>query len=136
MAYDREKIYSQALEVAGEKSAMFIDDVIAELPCSTSTFYEFFKAESEEMEAIKGKLAVNRVKAKRALRVKWFNNDNATTQMALYKLIATDEERRGLSMQYIQGEIEVDDVTHLTTEERNDRLTKIFADAANRGNIE
>lgn len=136
MAYDKDFIFKEAIKAAENPSAMFIQDVIAELPCATSTFYEFFPSGSEEMETIKHTIWKNQTKAKRALRLDWFKNGNSATQLALYKLIASDDERRSLSMQYIQGEVAIDEVGHLTVEERNNRINKIMQNAANRGNTE
>ncbi len=97
MGYNKDKIYRQALEVAKDKKCFTVTDVYTFLPCSKSTFYEFFPDASEELDAIKEIIEVNRVEIKSAMRNKWFKSDNATLQVALMKLICTDEEAHRLN---------------------------------------
>jgi len=92
MAYDRIKIYEQAQELIKTKKLFFIEDVITLLPISKQTFYEFFKVESNELDNIKELLDKNKIEVKNGLRNKWYNGNNPLTQMALYKLIGTEEE--------------------------------------------
>jgi hypothetical protein len=92
MAYDRIKIYEQAQELIKTKKLFFIEDVITLLPISKQTFYEFFKVESNELDTIKELLDKNKIDIKNGLRNKWYNGNNPLTQMALYKLIGTEEE--------------------------------------------
>ena len=92
MAYDRVKIYEQAQELIKTKKLFFIEDVVTLLPCNKTTFYEFFKIESNELNTIKELLDKNKIEIKNGLRNKWFNGNNPLTQMALYKLIGTEEE--------------------------------------------
>lgn len=101
MAYDKEKIINKAIKAIEENNLFFISDVIAFVPCSTSTFYEYFPADSEESETLKEKLQENKINMKVKLRKKLANGDKAAEILALYKLIATDDERRALSMQHI-----------------------------------
>ena len=104
MAYDRKKIFEQAKEVIGTHKLFFVDDIVAFLPCATSTFYEFFPANSEELEELKGLLNQNRTELKVSMRSKWYKSNAPALQMALMKLIATPEELKKLSMQYIESE--------------------------------
>jgi hypothetical protein len=90
--YNRVKIYEQAQELIKTKKLFFIEDVITLLPISKQTFYEFFKVESNELDTIKELLDKNKIEIKNGLRNKWFNGNNPLTQMALYKLIGTEEE--------------------------------------------
>lgn len=99
MAYDREQLKEQALKAAESEEVFFISDVVAMLPCSESTFYNY---DLQELEFLKKKLQQNRIKAKQKLRAKWLESNNATLQLALYKLLGTNTERRKLSMQEIE----------------------------------
>ena len=92
MAYDRIKIYQQALDLIEKKKLFFIEDVVTLLPCSRSTFWEFFPDKSDELDNIKELLDKNKIEVKNGLRNKWYNGNNPLTQMALYKLIGTEEE--------------------------------------------
>lgn len=98
MAYnDVEKIYAKALSVIKEHSLYFIEDVVAYLPISKPTFYEYFKVDSDEFNEIKEALDNNRVNTKVKMRKKWEESDNATLQIGLMKLISTDEEAHRLN---------------------------------------
>lgn len=92
MAYDRNKIYQQALDLIEKKKLFFIEDVVTLLPCTKSTFYDFFPIDSNELNTIKEGLDKNKIEVKNGLRNKWYNGNNPLTQMALYKLIGTEEE--------------------------------------------
>ena len=92
MAYDRIKIYEQALDLIEKKKLFFIEDVVTLLPCTKSTFYDFFQIDSNELNTIKEGLDKNKIEVKNGLRNKWYNGNNPLTQMALYKLIGTEEE--------------------------------------------
>jgi hypothetical protein len=92
MAYDRTKIYQQALDLIEKKKLFFIEDVVTLLPCRKSTFYDLFPIDSNEMDTIKELLEKNKIEIKNGLRNKWYNGNNPLTQMALYKLIGTEEE--------------------------------------------
>jgi hypothetical protein len=92
MAYDRVKIYEQAQQLIKDKKLFFIEDVVTLLPCNKTTFYEFFQVESNELNTIKELLDKNKIDVKNGLRNKWYNGNNPLTQMALYKLIGTEEE--------------------------------------------
>lgn len=92
MAYDKIKIYEQAKDLIEKKKLFFIEDVITLLPCDKTTFYRFFPTESNEYNTIKEGLDKNKIEVKNGLRNKWYNGSNPLTQMALYKLIGTEEE--------------------------------------------
>ncbi len=101
MEQRKAKIHKQALEVAEQKKCFFIDQLVSFLPISISTFYEYFPAPSEEMEAIKAVLNKNKVEVKSAMYNKWFKSDNPTLQIALMRLICTPEEHQKLNQQYV-----------------------------------
>jgi len=92
MAYDRNKIYQQALDLIEKKKLFFIEDVVCLLPISKPTFYDYFQIDSNELNTIKEVLEKNKIEIKNGLRNKWYNGNNPLTQMALYKLIGTEEE--------------------------------------------
>jgi hypothetical protein len=92
MAYNRVKIYEQAIDLIEKKKLFFIEDVVTLLPISKPTFYEFFEVESNELNTIKEALEKNKIDIKNGLRNKWYMGNNPLTQMALYKLIGTEEE--------------------------------------------
>ena len=101
MAYDKQKIFEQAKEMIVKHKLFFIDDIIAFLPIAKSTFYEWKMEQSDELKAL---LEKNRIELKVSMRSKWYTSNAPALQMALMKLIATPEELRKLSMQFIESE--------------------------------
>ena len=97
MAYDKEKLHKQALEVIEKNRLFFIEDVVAYLPCSKPTLYDLFPIDSNELNTIKDLLETNRTEIKVSMRNKWYKSDNPTLQMGLMKLIGTDEEAHRLN---------------------------------------
>lgn len=106
MAYKKSDLEKQALDAIKKHNLMFVGDVVAYLPCSSSTFYN---KEMEKLESIKEALEENRIKTKNGLRAKWYKSENATVQIALYKLIGTEDEvdRLNGSKQKIEHEGDV-----------------------------
>ena len=102
MAYDRVKIFEQALEVVGKHRLFFVEDVIAMIGISKQTFYDFFPVQSDELDQIKAILLKNKAETKIVLRKKWYDGENPTLSLALYKMICTEEERQMLSMQEVK----------------------------------
>ena len=97
MAYDKDKLLKVALDKAEEKNCFFIEQLISFLPCDKTTFYRLFKLDSNEYNTIKEVLDKNKVVMKTTMYNKWFESDNATLQIGLMKLIATDEEAHRLN---------------------------------------
>jgi len=92
-----ENIHEDALRLAEEKECMFIEHLISYLPISKATFYDYFKKDSNELNAIKEIIDKNKVSKKGKMYKKWFDSENATLQVALMKLISTDEEAHRLN---------------------------------------
>jgi hypothetical protein len=105
MAYDKQKIFEQAKEMIVKHKLFFIEDIVAFLPCDKTTFYSFFKVESNELNELKGLLETNRTELKVSMRSKWYKSNAPALQMALMKLIANEDELRKLSISYIDSEV-------------------------------
>jgi hypothetical protein len=101
MAYDREKILEQAKTAIKENNLFFIEDIVAFIPCTKTTLYEFFPAGSDEMNALKSLLEDNKIRTKSSIRAKLFKSQKAAELLALYRLICTPEEHQKLNQQYI-----------------------------------
>jgi hypothetical protein len=101
MAYDKQKIFEQAKEMIVKHKLFFIDDICAFLPISRATFYDW---EFDKLDELKDLLNQNRTELKVSMRSKWYKSNAPALQMALMKLIATPEELKKLSMQFIESE--------------------------------
>jgi hypothetical protein len=109
MAYDKKKIFEQAKELIEKNKLFFVEDITSLLPISKKTFYEYFPIESNESNTIKEMLDKNRVEVKSAMRSKWYKSDAPALQIALMKIISTDEEAHRLngSRQEIRNDVTV-----------------------------
>ena len=97
MAYDKKKIFNDAIRIAKEKKCFFIEQLVSFLPIAKPTFYDYYPVSSNEMNAIKDVLEANKVEVKTAMYNKWFKSDAPALQIGLMKLIATDEEAHRLN---------------------------------------
>lgn len=104
MAYDKKDIYEKAVIAITKHKLLFIEDVVTFLPCGKTKFYEFFKLESNELNALKDLIEKNKVELKVSMRNKWYRSQSPPLQLALYKLMATPEEAKKLSMTYQETE--------------------------------
>lgn len=104
LRHDKKKTFEIAKELIPKHSLLFVEDIIALLPCCKPKFYEMFPVGSDELNALKDLLETNRVSMKVNMRKKWYKSDNATLQMALMKLIANKEELMRLAVSYNANE--------------------------------
>lgn len=102
MAYDKAKIYQQALSAVEENELFSIEAIVAYIPCVKSTFYELFPIDSDESNTLKELVEQNKINAKQKMKRKWIESDNATLQVAAMKLLGTREERKALSSSYTE----------------------------------
>lgn len=93
-----DKYKAELLDVIKKHKIAFIDHCFAFTSFSRSTAYEHNLDKSDD---IKNAIAQNRVKAKNYMLNKWIASDNATLQLAAYRLCADPEEHQKLNQQYI-----------------------------------
>lgn len=99
MQYNKEDLESIALTALRQHNLFFIGDIIAYMPCSRATFYNY---ELDKLDSIKEAIEKNKIQTKNGLKRKWYDSENATVQIALYKLLATDTELRRLQSNYVE----------------------------------
>ena len=98
MAYKTEDLFNNAIEQIKKHKLFFIEDIICFLPCSKPTFYEHFPNDSNYYKRMFEELERNRTELKVSLRSKWYKSEAPALQLALMKIICTDDERKKLSM--------------------------------------
>lgn len=101
MKYNKARLYDQAETAIKENNLFFVEDIVAFIPCSKPTFYDYFPIGSDEINNLKGLLEENKVATKSAIRKKLFKSEKAAELLALYRLICTKEEHQKLNQQYI-----------------------------------
>jgi hypothetical protein len=100
MKYNKEKLFQQAKEAVLKNNLIFIEEIVSFLPCSKPTFYEYFPLDSNELNELKAIIEDNTINIKSGLRNKWYESDNPTLQIALYRLTSRDDEHRKLNQTY------------------------------------
>jgi len=98
MAYKTQDLFNTATEQIKLNRLIFIEDIIAYLPCSKPTFYEHFPNESDLYKKLVELLDKNKVELKVSMRSKWYKSNSPALQLGLMKLLGTPEELRKLSM--------------------------------------
>ena len=111
MHYNKQELYESAKELVQKHNLIFIEDIVALLPCVKSTFYEYFPADSDETNELKRLINKNKVNLKVGLRRKMYDSDNATDRAMLYKLIGEPEELRRLSNNYNDSDVNGQTIT-------------------------
>ena len=109
MAKSKAKYESEILEVVKKYNIFSISDIFAFYGgCSRETFYH---RKLNKSDSIIKEIEANRVRTKQTLKSKWAKSDNPTLQIALFKTICSDEERRNLSISYQENKVENKDFT-------------------------
>jgi hypothetical protein len=65
---------------------------------------QFYNLELEKSESIKEAINLNKTKAVSYMLNKWIASENATLQISAFKVLCDDEERKKLSMQYLESD--------------------------------
>lgn len=100
MAYNKEQIIEECLRVITKEKLTFFSDLTIYVEPALSTLYEW---ELEKSDVIKNALAKNRLASKKKMRCKWEDSDNATLQIAAYKLIADKDEIEALTVNKVDN---------------------------------
>lgn len=89
---------------------------------------QFYNLGLDKSDTIKDAIAENRSKACGYMVNKWIASDNATLQIAGYRLIATEEERMALNQEYVKIDASIDNKKELTAEEARELLDRLNKD--------
>lgn len=92
MAISIKELEKKALKILEKnRDIYFFTDLAMELGYNRQYLYEVGFS-PDKNDTLKEALENNKKYIKRGLRNKWYKNDNATTQVALYKLLANEDE--------------------------------------------
>lgn len=94
MAYDKNELEKKALAAIEKHKLMFIEHIVAFLPCSKPTFYAL---ELNESNAIKKAVEEMRVSKKTKMLSNWINSETPSLQIAAMKMIAEEHEAHRLN---------------------------------------
>lgn len=130
MPYDTKVLKQKAIEAIKKNKLIFIEDVCAMIGIAKSTYYDHFKEGSDDSNELNTLLNENKISLKVSLRKKWFDSDNATTQLALYKLCSEADELKRLSTSHVDmttngKDINAKKMTDEEIQEEIERLKKV-----------
>lgn len=91
-----QKYESEILAIINEERLFNIISIFAYYKgCTRATFYN---NGLDKLDSIKNALENNKSLTCQSLKQKWYKSENPTLQLALFKTICTEEERKALSM--------------------------------------
>ena len=114
---------AQAITAVKEYNLLFINEIFAYVPYSRAQFYNLQLDKDEE---VRDELNKNKIQTKQALRGRWYKSDNATTQIALYKLIAEEEELRRLTNVNIEATVDSVPLDRKEADEMKKKLHNLY----------
>lgn len=98
MMTEKQKEYeAELLKVIKEKKIAVLCHAFGFTSFCSATAYNH---DIEKLESIKNAINENKARAKTYMLMKWVESDNATLQVAAYRLLSTPEEHRLLNQQY------------------------------------
>lgn len=114
--YKTDELIELTLKAVKKHKLVFITDVVIYLPVSRTTFYNH---NLDKVDSIKEAILDNQVSMKMKLRSKWMESQAPVLQLALMKLISSDDERRALSTSFMETKQkhQVEDMSPFTDEQ-------------------
>lgn len=101
MAYSTEELIEYALKAINDEDCTCIEEVVLYMPICKKTFYN---KELHELPEIKEALEAKKIQLKKKMRRNWRNSDNATLQIADFKLMASDSELEKLTINKVKSD--------------------------------
>jgi len=95
-----EQYETEILPIIEKNNLFFIKDIFAFYSGIKSS--QFYNLGLEKSETLLKALDDNKVKTCQSLKNKWYKSENPTLQLALFKTICSDEERKKLAMNYTE----------------------------------
>ena len=94
MAYDPKELEKKAIKAIKTHKLMFIEHLVAYLPCSKPTFYDL---KLNESNAIKKEIELMRISRKTKMLSNCIDSETPSLQIAAMKLISEDHEAHRLN---------------------------------------
>ena len=104
MVYDKNELIRLALEIIKEEECVTLEEVWLLMAISKQTAYN---QGLDHVDEIKAAVHEQKVKRKRKMRRNWVNSDNATLQIAEFKLCSNDDELDRLNTQRVNANLTV-----------------------------
>lgn len=104
LMYNKEDLIDKCVKVIKENNLTTIEESVSYLPCSRATFYNL---DLDKIDIIRDAIDNEKMNMKQKMKRKWLESDASALQIALMRLICTDDERQKLALNYNQSEIKV-----------------------------
>ncbi len=104
MANKKETYEKEILKVIKNNNLFVIQDIFAFYTGIKSA--QFYNLKLEKSESIKKAIDDNKKKTCQSLKNKWFNSDNPTLQIALFKTISSESDLRKLAQSYVDQNLD------------------------------
>ena len=91
----------QALRVIDDEKITRVTDLVAYLPISRGTFYNW---ELDKLDVFHEKVNEIKISLKNKMKRKWIEGDNPALQIAAFKLIAEDDEVDKVTLTKVKNE--------------------------------
>ncbi len=129
MAYKKEEMIKQSLEAIETNDLVFIEEIMSFVPFSKATFYNH---NLDKLDDITKALGDKKIQIKSRLRKTWAESRSPILQIALYKLLASNEEYQKLIQQKIDHTSKGDSMQPInisvTTAETADQIKKLLGE--------
>ena len=97
MTSKKKRYEEQLLEAIAKHNITFFSHCFAYVPFTATTAYN---NKLDKLDTIKSAIEKNRVQAKNKMIAKWLESDNATLQIAAFRLMSDSDEHRKLNQSY------------------------------------
>jgi hypothetical protein len=102
MGKTKEQHEKEILEIVIKNKVMKINHIFQHY--TDLQHSQFYNLELDKSESIKEAISKNKSKAVSYMLNKWVGSDNATLQISAFKVLCEDEDRKKLSMQFVESE--------------------------------
>lgn len=102
MGKTKEQHEEQILQIVVKNKIMKINHIFQHY--TDLQHSQFYNLELDKSESIKEAITTNKSKAVSYMLNKWVGSDNATLQISAFKVLCEDEDRKKLSMQFVESE--------------------------------
>lgn len=106
---DRERMFKKAVNTIKKNGdILFIEDVRVCLGITRATLYRWWPKGSPEYERIFELIEDNKISMKKNIRKQLGKSTRAPELLSLYRMIATEEERRAINQTYVDVKADVE----------------------------
>jgi hypothetical protein len=104
MALNKQELIDEALAIIPREECVTLEEVWLFMGITRTTAFNY---QLNVVDEIKEAVLQEKIKVKKKLRRKWRDSDNATLQIAEFKLCSDDEELARLNTQKVNADVNV-----------------------------